>query len=115
MTFTVLIDSDTLSCGTYADTVEIFPASDSLTFPTVAVPVTMTVVPNIMCGDINYDYEVNIDDIVCVIDFIFKGGSASVPTECGDVNCSGAIDIDDVVYLIEYVFAFGPIPCSDCL
>jgi len=67
-----------------------------------------------ICGDCNGDGMVDIDDVVCLIEYIFAGGPAPVPYEVGDVDCSGGIDIDDVVYLINYIFGGGPAPCAFC-
>jgi len=61
-------------------------------------------------GDANSSGEVDIDDVVFLIAYIFSGGQAPDPLCCGDANGSGAIDIDDVVYLIAYIFSGGPPP-----
>lgn len=65
-----------------------------------------------ICGDANGSNDVDIDDIVWLISFIFAGGDAPDPYESGDANCSGQVDIDDVVYLISYVFIGGGAPCD---
>jgi len=114
MIFPVLIDTDTLGAGTYVDTIFINPGADTMVFPVVTVPVTMTIVGNFLCGDFDGSFYVDIDDIVCVINFVFNGGFAPVPLEYGDVDCSGGIDIDDIVYLIDYVFSSGLQPCAEC-
>jgi len=69
-----------------------------------------TVVP----GDADASGEVDIDDAVYLINYIFSGGSAPKPPCAGDADCSAGIDIDDVVYLIEYIFSGGPEPCAGC-
>ena len=112
--FSVLIDTDTLSVGTYRDTIFISPGADSMAFPVVAVPVTMTIVDSNFCGDIDGSLNVDIDDIVCLINYVFYGGYAPLPLSCGDVDCSMNVDIDDIVYLIYYVFSMGPQPCAEC-
>jgi hypothetical protein len=112
--FVVLIDSDTLSVGTYRDTIFISPASDSLDFPIVAVPVTMNVGTGFVCGDVDGSGRIDIDDIVWMVLYVFYGGYAPAPIGLADVDCSGGIDIDDIVYMIDYVFALGPYPCADC-
>jgi len=73
---------------------------------------TIEVALGYTCGDANGSDEVDIDDVVFLISYIFAGGSSPVPIESGDADCSGGIDIDDVVYLISYIFAFGPAPCD---
>jgi hypothetical protein len=65
-----------------------------------------------VCGDVDASGDVDIDDVVYLISYIFGGGPPPDPYEAGDVDCSGAVDIDDVVYLIAYIFSGGPDPCD---
>ena len=65
-----------------------------------------------ICGDPDASGEIDIDDVVYLINYIFAGGSPPEPLESGDADCSGAIDIDDVVYLISYIFSGGNAPCD---
>jgi len=67
-----------------------------------------------ICGDADGSSEIDIDDVVYAIDYIFGGGPAPIPLDAADVDCSGNVDIDDVVYLIAYIFTAGPIPCNGC-
>jgi hypothetical protein len=67
-----------------------------------------------ICGDADGSQNVDIDDTVYLITYIFSGGPAPDPMEAGDADCSGDIDIDDVVYLITYIFGGGPAPCAGC-
>lgn len=67
-----------------------------------------------MCGDVNRNGVIDIDDIVYLIAYVFAGGTEPSPMDSGDVNCSGGIDIDDIVLEINYVFSGGDDPCSDC-
>jgi hypothetical protein len=69
--------------------------------------------PEFVCGDADGSEDVDIDDIVYLIDYIFSEGPAPDPLEAGEADCSEGIDIDDVVYIINYVFGGGPAPC-DC-
>lgn len=61
-------------------------------------------------GDADGSSEIDIDDVVYLIGYIFSGGPAPDPLAAGDADCSGEIDIDDVVYLISYIFSGGPPP-----
>jgi hypothetical protein len=70
--------------------------------------------PAFVCGDVDGSSEVDIDDVVYLINYIFAGGPPPDPIESGDADCSGGIDIDDVVYLIAFIFSGGPEPCADC-
>lgn len=69
--------------------------------------------PDFICGDANNSEEVDIDDVVYLVAYIFAGGPAPIPSDAGEVDCSGDIDIDDIVYLVMYIFSGGPAPC-DC-
>jgi len=72
-------------------------------------------IANQQCGDVNGNGEVDIDDVVYLISYIFTGGPAPVPEECmGNANGMGEVDIDDVVYLISYIFGGGPPPVENC-
>ncbi|MBU1318575.1 MAG: hypothetical protein KKG33_10480 [candidate division Zixibacteria bacterium] len=67
------------------------------------------------CGDANGSGQVDIDDIVYLIAYIFSGGPSPQPhVLAGDVDCSEDVDIDDVVYIIAYIFMGGPEPCAYC-
>jgi len=67
-----------------------------------------------LCGDCDTSENVDIDDVVYIIEYIFANGPAPEPIESGDVNCVGGVDIDDVVYLIAYIFGGGQSPCDGC-
>ncbi|MCK4657741.1 MAG: hypothetical protein KAT85_11935 [candidate division Zixibacteria bacterium] len=63
-------------------------------------------------GDANNSDDIDIDDVVYLIDYIFSGGLAPTPyaVASGDADCSCSVDIDDVVYLINYIFSGSPPP-----
>jgi hypothetical protein len=64
-------------------------------------------------GDANGDGSITPDDVVYLINYLWKGGPPSDPYEAGDVNCDGSVTISDVVYLITYLFRGGPSPGCD--
>jgi hypothetical protein len=72
--------------------------------------VGITPKPSYKTGDADGSGEVDIDDVVYVISYIFAGGPAPDPLPAGDADCSGETDIDDVVYVITYIFSGGPPP-----
>jgi hypothetical protein len=85
------------------------------------VGVTVLLNRSYICGDSDGSKEVDIDDVVYLINYIFSGGPEPDPYESGDADCSGEVDIDDVVWLINYIFSGGNAPCdtdgdeeSDC-
>lgn len=63
-------------------------------------------------GDANGDSFINLGDIVFLIDYLFKGGTAPYPLIAGDVNNDGLINLGDLVYLISYLFRGGPPPAN---
>jgi hypothetical protein len=85
---------------------------------TCGYPVPTTCCPELgtvyVPGDADGSSDVDIDDVVYLIGYIFSGGPAPDPLETGDADCSDDVDIDDVVYLINYIFAGGPAPGETC-
>ena len=61
-------------------------------------------------GDADGSGDVEIEDVIYLIAYIFLGGAPAEPLLAGDADCSGNVDIDDVVYLILYLFSGGPAP-----
>jgi hypothetical protein len=78
----------------------------------VTIDVTEEPEPEYVCGDADGSLDVDIDDAVYLISYIFAAGPAPDPLESGDADCSGEADIDDVVYLIAYIFSGGNSPCD---
>lgn len=76
---------------------------------------TFTILSVFICGDADGSGEIDIDDVVYLIQYIFASGPPPDPIDSGEVDCTGEIDIDDVVYLIAYIFASGPVPCEGCM
>lgn len=62
------------------------------------------------CGDSNNDSKVNVGDVVFLINYIFKGGTAPSNSSCADVNHDTRINVGDAVYLINYIFKGGAAP-----
>ncbi len=65
-----------------------------------------------VCGDSDASGEVDIDDVIYLIDFIFSCGPAPDTYAMGDADCSGYVEIGDVVCLVIYIFADGNVPCD---
>jgi hypothetical protein len=65
-------------------------------------------------GDVDGNGDVDIDDPVYMISFIFSEGPepAGGPC-CGDADGSLGLDIDDAVWLINFIFAGGLPPDPD--
>jgi len=114
-TFTV---SDTMTVCIYEP---ITPPGDMVWFyridwvsyrPRYNMPFYMTV-KLYMPGDANGNGEVNTEDVVYLIDYLFKEGPAPLNLKAADVNCDEVINSADIVYLIDYLFKSGPAPL-DC-
>jgi M6 family metalloprotease-like protein len=65
-------------------------------------------------GDANGDQVVGAGDIVFLISYLYKNGSAPDPLEAGDANGNCAIEAGDMVYLLTYLFRGGPPPLPGC-
>jgi hypothetical protein len=65
----------------------------------------------ILHGDADASGNIDIDDVVTMIGFIFGGEMLPGPVLIADCDCSANVDIDDVVYMITYIFGSGPPPC----
>lgn len=71
--------------------------------------------PDCLTGDVDGTGSINIDDVVYLIEYNFRGGLDPHGHDCcSDINGNGDIDLDDVVYLIAYVFQSGPPPIDAC-
>ncbi len=70
----------------------------------------VTDLPMPLCGDANSDGTVSVSDVIYLINYLFKGGSAPNPFLIGDVNGDEQLSVTDVVYLISYLFKGGPQP-----
>ena len=62
------------------------------------------------CGDVEFDNAINVLDVVFIINYAYKGGTAPDPPEFADVNSDTNINILDIVYLINYIYKSGPEP-----
>lgn len=65
---------------------------------------------HLLIGDANSDGSIDIEDVVYLINYLYKNGSAPLPIENGNANCDYVVDLGDVVFLINYLFKGGPAP-----
>jgi non-lysosomal glucosylceramidase len=63
------------------------------------------------CGDANRDGIVTVNDIVYLINYLYRNGPPPDPLEAGDANCDGTADSADIIYLLNYLFRSGLPPC----
>jgi hypothetical protein len=67
-------------------------------------------VSGFICGDCTGDGIVDVGDVVFLVNYLYKNGSAPDPAEAGDCNCDATVDLGDVVYLINYLYKQGSPP-----
>jgi|GEM_PF-1487011 len=65
-------------------------------------------------GDVNADRQVDLGDVLFLVSYLYKQGSAPEPIERGDVNGDCVVDLGDVLYLISYLYKGGSVPQSGC-
>jgi hypothetical protein len=64
------------------------------------------------CGDLDHSGNVDIDDVIFAVNYIFLGGPAPNPLAIGNADCLGDVDIDDVIFMVNYIFLGGNSPCD---
>ena len=63
-------------------------------------------------GDLVGDGVYNLQDVVALVSFVFRGAAPPHPSLLADVNCDGfAANVQDVVTLVNHVFRNGAVPC----
>jgi CubicO group peptidase (beta-lactamase class C family) len=76
--------------------------------PNQAITITKT-------GDINQSGTYTSADVILLVNYVFKGGTAPPPCPAtGDVNCSGSVTSADIIGLVNHVFKGGAAPCDVC-
>ncbi|TFG37215.1 MAG: glycosyl hydrolase family protein, partial [Candidatus Aminicenantes bacterium] len=66
----------------------------------------------ILRGDVNDNGTITSADIIALVNYVFKGGPASVCTDHGDVNDNATITSSDIIALVNYVFKGGAAPAE---
>ncbi|UCD93449.1 MAG: hypothetical protein JSU69_06655 [Candidatus Zixiibacteriota bacterium] len=72
--------------------------------------VTIRVEYQPLCGDADGSGGINILDVACLINFLYRDGPPPVHPELGDTDASGNINILDVTCLVNYLYKDGPEP-----
>ena len=62
--------------------------------------------PCSLLGDLNFDEELNVLDILLLVDILLYGGFESYD-ECGDINSDGNLDVMDVVNLVGLILDYN--------
>jgi len=116
-------DGDGDGTGDACDNCPVLPNADQANFdgdlfgdlcdvcPAVAIGVNIT----LMTGDATDDGSITSQDIIYMVNHLFKSGPAPMPVSpVGDADCSGALTSSDVIFLVNFVFKSGPAPCDVC-
>ena len=90
----------------------IFRASDSVQVDSEIVDITVSNVCLAKTGDIKVDGNILLTDIVLLINYLYRSGTAPSPLCIGDVNADGNINLADIIYLTNFVFKSGPAPLN---
>jgi photosystem II stability/assembly factor-like uncharacterized protein len=61
-------------------------------------------------GDASGDGLIDLGDMVYLVNYLYRDGSAPEPLRAADSNCDGIVDLGDVIYLTNYLFKGGPPP-----
>jgi hypothetical protein len=61
-------------------------------------------------GDANGDGIIDLEDVIYLINYLYRCGPPPSPLEAGNSNCDGVLGVGDVVYLINYLLREGPRP-----
>ena len=65
-------------------------------------------------GDVNGDEIVDVEDVLFLTNYLFRGGSPPQPLEAGDANGDCVVDLGDMLFLINYLYRGGPSPVEGC-
>ncbi len=103
---TYLITPDVSQLGTVTEVTFI------VTDPNLAADtlVTNLRVSTFMRGDLDDDGKYTMNDIVRVVNYLFRSGTAPYPETAGDIDLSGSINVADIAYLVNYLYKAGPRP-----
>ncbi|MCP4631912.1 MAG: hypothetical protein GY855_03220 [candidate division Zixibacteria bacterium] len=63
-----------------------------------------------LCGDVDYNNDIDILDVVFLINNIYKNGADPQIIESANIDSVGTINILDIVYLINYIYKDGADP-----
>ena len=105
--------SGTLNCNPdISEAGLLLPARVIVTDPAGAADTVSTVyrVFSTLRGDVDSDSRYTMNDVVYLINYLFKQGPVPVPLDAGDVNKDGLVNVADVSYLVNYLYDAGPAP-----
>jgi len=66
-------------------------------------------------GDVTEDGVIDLSDVIFLIDYLYKGGTAPHPLSWGDPNADCTVSLGDLVFLIDYLYKNGSVPGIGCV
>ncbi len=66
-------------------------------------------------GDANGDEEVTVEDLIYLLNYLFRDGLVPDPASSGDANADCEITMGDVLYILNYLYRLGPTPKRGCV
>lgn len=64
----------------------------------------------VLCGDANGNGVVDAGDVVYLINYLYRNGTAPNPYQAGETNCNDIIDAGDIIKLVSYLYRGGAPP-----
>jgi photosystem II stability/assembly factor-like uncharacterized protein len=92
---------------TTGDVVSAFDSAYYVDFVKAAVACMSILGDPFVRGDASRDGTVDLEDVVHLLNYLFKEGPSPQPLPSGDVNCDQTVDLADVVHLLNYLFRAG--------
>ncbi len=60
--------------------------------------------------DANGNGSINLEDAICLLNYLFRNDDPPDPLGAGDANCDGIVELGDAIYLLNYLFKGGDPP-----
>jgi hypothetical protein len=99
-TIDIIAESSDLPIGDYSAELLLSSSIQS----TITIPVTMSLMDNMLLGDINFDEQINVTDIVLLVSYIL-GDTTFDDSQLwtADVNSDSNINVVDIVQLVAII------------
>ena len=108
------------SCSTWVEVIDTSLGYDIVQYdstvvglldPDIVLVIEGSLTLDILNCDLNGSGEINLSDLVCLIDYMFRPEDPfNCPLLYCDTDLNGTINISDLVFLISYMFNSGPPP-----
>ena len=65
-------------------------------------------------GDVTKDGTVDVNDVIYLLNYLYKSGPVPDPLRLGDLTEDCLVDVGDIIFLINYLYKSGPPPGRGC-